>query len=189
MNSKELEVLAVEARKYKNVEKFVNNASRILKEITTNEIRSLTPSIEKDKAGRVTITRYYGHDIVLGVMVPWEKTTTHKGLAYGKREILKYLTDFYSRVTKRIEEVKPEIKPIPKELEPLAVEARKYKSAEEFEDSIKKFYKDRAKGLAGFTTKQFSYGETTYGIQTELQLEKAGFKNLKSFYVQATKSR
>ena len=97
---KELEPLAQEARKYKSVEEFINNASKILKEITTNEIRSLTPSIGKDRAGRVMIIRYHGTDIVLGVMVPWEKTTTIKYLAHGKREILKYLTDFYNQVTK-----------------------------------------------------------------------------------------
>ena len=49
------------------------------------------------------------------------------------------LTDFYNQATKgtkEVKEVKPEVKleekPIPKELEPLAKEARKYKSAEEF---------------------------------------------------------
>jgi len=94
----ELQFLAEETRKYKSVEEFVNNVSKILKEITTNEIRSLTPSIGKGRAGRVMITRYHGTNIELGVMVPWEKTTTLKHLAHGKREILKYLTDFYNQV-------------------------------------------------------------------------------------------
>jgi hypothetical protein len=58
------------------------------------------------------------------------------------------------KVKPPVEEVKPEVKLIPKELEPLAQEARRYKSAEEFEKAILQKYE---KAYGGLSKEQAGY--------------------------------
>ena len=105
------------------------------------------------------------------------------------------LTDFYNKVkgstkevTKGAEEIKPEVKPIPEKLEPLAKEAMKYKDAKEFEEAVK--YLQRADVPEKGTVSSRTYNllksldeDDKYAID----IKKFGFKSFTDFYNQAVK--
>jgi hypothetical protein len=79
---------------------------------------------------------------------------------------------------------KPEIKTIPPELEPLAQEARKYKSAEEFVKNYSKIFDDlMEKGIIGRGAKYDSYEVG----QSLIKQFGGGKKGLIDFYAQAIK--
>jgi len=75
-------------------------------------------------------------------------------------------------------------KSIPKELEPLAREAMKYKSAEEFERAINEAIE--SPNRKGDMIGGVKFGDTTYSYKTAMDLDKAGYKDIKPFYKKAT---
>ena len=105
--------------------------------------------------------------------------------------------DKFKQTIKGIKPVEP-IKPIPKELEPLAVEARKYKSAEEFRQGMWKKINIDKTIIPGFLkgTKEGSIRDANLAIskmlgQTEIKAgkvyaTKGWFDTFKDFYTQTT---
>ena len=102
------------------------------------------------------------------------------------------------------EEAKPEVKPIPEELESLAVEARKYKSAEEFKDAFV-IKEGKEAGLSLERARLLSKAESAREAMSEYirnpkfsemisklekldkQFKDIGIESLEDFYTQATK--
>ena len=163
----ELEPLAEEARKYKSAEEFVRNTpididflKNKIKQLTKDKLyyEKELPELLKKTGDKLTKE---GEENIIKklsqiktelsekkyLLEQIEKRMTPEARAlketqikeWAMRDALKeFLTDFYNQAIKGIKEV-PEklIKPIPKELEPLAQEARKYKSVDEFIKGIK----------------------------------------------------
>jgi len=113
--SPELESLAKEARKYKSAEEFVRGISSA----TKGDIylaRKTTKAEQLEGA--------YHKALDLG-----KETQAGKYLKQLESETDKIVKNFYTQATKEVKpivklKVKPEVKPIPKELEPLAKEKK-----------------------------------------------------------------
>lgn len=112
---KELEPLVQEARKYKSAEEFVGGLkNKFAKELIKQE--GLTGEISVAEMARSPNVKPKMDEFYLSL----------------NKANIPTVADFYTQATKG---VKPKAK-IPKELEPLAEEARKYKSAEEFTQNL-----------------------------------------------------
>lgn len=90
------------------------------------------------------------------------------------------------------EQVKGKVIPkptvIPKKLEPLAIEARKYKNAKEFEKIINKAIADSRGGKTQESMiSGLKIGDAKYSYEIGMALDKAGYKNITAFYNEATK--
>ena len=90
------------------------------------------------------------------------------------------------------EEIKGEVIPkpaiVPKELEPLAIEARKYKNAKEFEKVINKAIEESREGKTQESMiSGLKIGDAKYSYEIGMALDKAGYKNITAFYNEATK--
>ena len=105
---KEIDLLKKEASKYETVEKWI--VGRIKKQLPETE----------PEFGFSAIKNYYA------------KLETQNLDIQAKRAGYEGIADFFNKATKAVKPITKAIPKIPKELDPLIAEARKYKSAEEF---------------------------------------------------------
>lgn len=156
------------------------------------ETEKMTPELEGIKKTNPMLFKFAQKstsiDEFIDKVVEYNKTTK-------ENVSIPALTDFYNKVkgstkevTKGAEEIKPEVKPIPEKLEPLAKEAMKYKDAKEFEEAVK--YLQRAD-----VPKKGTVSSRTYNLLKSLDeddkyaidIKKFGFKSFTDFYNQAVK--
>lgn len=156
------------------------------------ETEKMTPELEGIKKTNPMLFKFAQKstsiDEFIDKVVEYNKTTK-------ENVSIPALTDFYNKVkgstkevTKGAEEIKPEVKPIPEKLEPLAKEAMKYKDAKEFEEAVK--YLQRADVPEKGTVSSRTYNllksldeDDKYAID----IKKFGFKSFTDFYNQAVK--
>jgi hypothetical protein len=104
-------------------------------------------------------------------------------------EVLKDYPDL--KAEEKVEvEIIPEGKEIsiPKELKLLAIEARKYETAEEFEKVINKAIEESREGKTQESMiSGLKIGDAEYSYEIGMALDKAGYKNITEFYNKATK--
>ncbi|MDA2921714.1 hypothetical protein MYX07_00425 [Patescibacteria group bacterium AH-259-L07] len=128
--SKELRPLAEEVKKFKSPEEFIKKLKSIDDELV--RLRSTIPTIEK------RIQKLPKEDRFLAEVVAGEKLQPDIIRAFTEKFDVgeDALRRFFNLA--KVIEFKPKVKPILKGLEPLAKEARKFKSSEEFVDFIEK---------------------------------------------------
>lgn len=89
-----------------------------------------------------------------------------------------------------------DVLPIPFFLQPLAKEARKYKSAKEFREAIEKAIEKSRESTTPEEYKKYGslaggipFGNTIYSDRVAISIEEAGFKSIEDFYNQAILKR